>query len=78
MLLILYLFTILGLIILKLYSIRVQCYFFKDKGEESNSVLVLMIRKYGYIKITCVKDDCIRTIDDINDEVVEKIKEIIK
>ena len=25
-----------------------------------------------------IKDDCIRTIDDINDEVVEKIKDIIK
>lgn len=53
----LYLFTILGLIILKLYPIRVQCYFFKDKGEESNSVLVLMIRKYGYIKIGIKKAD---------------------
>lgn len=57
MLLILYLFTILGLIILKLYSIRGQCCFFKDKGEESNSVLVLMIRKYGYIIIGIKKAD---------------------
>lgn len=57
MLLILYLFTILGLIILKLYPIRGQCYFFKDKGEESNSVLVLMIRKYGYIIIGIKKAD---------------------
>lgn len=53
----LYLFTILGSIILKLYSIRGQCCFFKDKGEESNSVLVLMIRKYGYIIIGIKKAD---------------------
>ena len=45
------------LIILKLYSIRGQCCFFKDKGEESNSVLVLMIRKYGYIIIGIKKAD---------------------
>lgn len=48
---------ILGLIILKLHSIRGQCCFFKDKGEESNSVLVLMIRKYGYIIIGIKKAD---------------------
>lgn len=48
---------ILGLIILKFYSIRGQCCFFKDKGEESNSVLVLMIRKYGYIIIGIKKAD---------------------
>lgn len=37
-----------------------------------------LTEKYGYKKITCVKDDIIRTIDDINDEVVETLKEIIK
>ena len=34
--------------------------------------------KYGYIKIDCVKDDVIRTIDDINDEVMDRFEEIIK
>lgn len=36
-----------------------------------------LTEKYGYKKVNCVKDDVIRTIDDINKEVVEKIKEII-
>ena len=46
--------------------------------EQAEKAYLELTEKYGYIKITCVKDDCIRTIDDINDEVVEKIKEIIK
>ena len=31
---------------------------------------------YGFIKIDCVKDDAIRAIDDINDELEKKVKEI--
>lgn len=46
--------------------------------EQAEKAYLELTEKYGYIKITCVKDDCIRTIDVINDEVVEKIKEIIK
>lgn len=46
--------------------------------EQAEKAYLELTEKYGYIKITCVKDDCIRTIDDINDEVVEKVKEIIK
>ena len=37
-----------------------------------------LTEKYGYIKIDCVKDDVIRTIDDINDEVMDRFEEIIK
>ena len=37
-----------------------------------------LTEKYGYIKIDCVKDDVIRTIDDINDEVMERFEELIK
>ena len=46
--------------------------------EQAEKAYLELTEKYGYIKVTCVKDDCIRTIDDINDEVVEKIKDIIK
>ena len=42
--------------------------------EQAEKAYLELTEKYGYIKITCVKDDCIRTIDDINDEVVEKNK----
>ena len=34
--------------------------------------------KYNYIKVDCVKNDVIRTIDDISNEVVSRIEEIIK
>ena len=37
-----------------------------------------LTEKYGYIKIDCVKDDVIRTIDDINDEVMTRFEELIK
>ena len=37
-----------------------------------------LTEKYGYIKIDCVKDDVIRTIDDISDEVMARFEEIIK
>ena len=40
--------------------------------EQAEKAYLELTEKYGYIKVTCVKDDCIRTIDDINDEVVEK------
>ncbi len=46
--------------------------------KEAEAAYLELTEKYGYKKITCVKDDIIRTIDDINDEVVEKIKEVIK
>lgn len=37
-----------------------------------------LTEKYNYIKVDCVKDNLIRTIDDINEEVVERVEEIIK
>ena len=37
-----------------------------------------LTEKYGYIKIDCVKDDVIRTIDDISDEVMARFEEVIK
>ncbi len=46
--------------------------------KQAEAAYLELTDKYGYKKITCVKNDVIRTIDDINDEVVEKIKEIIK
>lgn len=46
--------------------------------KQAETAYLELTEKYGYKKITCVKDDIIRTIDDINDEVVETLKEIIK
>lgn len=46
--------------------------------KQAETAYLELTEKYGYKKITCVKDDIIRTIDDINDEVVKTIKEIIK
>ncbi len=46
--------------------------------EQAENAYLELTQKYGYIKVNCVKDDVIRTIDDINEEVVEKIKEIIE
>ncbi len=37
-----------------------------------------LTEKYNYIKIDCVKNDVIRTINDINDEVMKVFEEIIK
>ena len=48
------------------------------KKNRAETAYLELTKKYGYQKITCVKDDVIRTIDDINDEVVARIEEIIK
>lgn len=45
--------------------------------EQAEKAYLELTEKYNYLKVTCVKDDMIRTIDDINDEVIEKIKEVI-
>ena len=37
-----------------------------------------LTEKYNYIKIDCVKNDVIRTINEINDEVMKVFEEIIK
>ena len=46
--------------------------------KQAETAYLELTEKYGYQQITCVKDDVIRTIDDINDEVVARIEEIIK
>lgn len=46
--------------------------------KQAETAYLELTEKYGYQKITCVKDDVIRTIDDISDEVVARIEEIIK
>ena len=45
--------------------------------EQAENAYLELTKKYGYKKVNCVKDDIIRTIDDIHEEVVERIKEII-
>ena len=50
----------------------------KSHLKQAEIAYLELTEKYGYIKITCVKDDIIRTIDDISNEVVLKIKEVIK
>lgn len=50
----------------------------KEHLERAEKAYLELTEKYGYIKIDCVKDDVIRTIDDISDEVIERFEEIIK
>ena len=50
----------------------------KDHLERAEQAYLELTEKYGYIKIDCVKDDVIRTIDDISDEVIERFEELIK
>lgn len=45
--------------------------------EQAEKAYLELTDKYGYIKVDCVKDDVIRTIDDISSEVVERLEEII-
>ena len=46
--------------------------------EQAEKAYIELTEKYNYIKVDCVKDDVIRTIDDISSEVVNKIEDIIK
>lgn len=50
----------------------------KTHLERAERAYLELTEKYNYIKIDCVKDDVIRTIDDINKEVMERFMEIIK
>ena len=50
----------------------------KDHLKRAEDAYLELTEKYGYIKIDCVKDDVIRTIDDINDEFERKFEELIK
>ncbi len=49
----------------------------KEHLKQAESAYLELTEIYNYIKIDCVKDDVIRTIDDINKEVVEKIEGVI-
>ena len=49
----------------------------KEHLKQAEAAYLELTEIYNYIKIDCVKDDVIRTIDDINDEVVEKIEGVI-
>lgn len=49
----------------------------REHLEQAEKAYLELTEKYGYIKIDCVKNDVIRTIDDINDEVMAKFEEII-
>ena len=50
----------------------------KEHLKQAESAYLELTEIYNYIKIDCVKDDVIRTIDDINDEVMARFEEIIK
>ena len=49
----------------------------KEHLKQAENAYLELTEIYNYIKIDCVKDDVIRTIDDINREVVEKIEGVI-
>lgn len=50
----------------------------KNHLENAERAYLELTEKYNYIKVNCVKEDVIRTIDDISSEVIGKIEEIIK
>lgn len=45
---------------------------------ESYENAVYAAKKFGWEHIMCVKDDAVRTIEDIHEEVYAKVKEVIK
>ena len=45
---------------------------------QAQNAYLELTKMYNYIKIDCVKDDIIRTIDDINNDVTKTIEELIK
>lgn len=51
----------------------------KDKKhlEQAEKAYLELTEKYSYIKVNCVNNDVIRTIEDISCEVIEKIEGII-
>ena len=49
----------------------------KEHLKQAERAYLELTEIYNYIKIDCVKNDVIRTIDDINKEVVEKIEGVI-
>lgn len=49
-----------------------------DRLKQAQNAYLELTEMYNYIKIDCVKDDIIRTIDDINNDVTKTIEELIK
>ena len=49
----------------------------KTHLEQAEAAYLELTEKYNYIKVDCVKDDMIRTIDDISHEVTERLEEVI-
>lgn len=49
----------------------------REHLEQAENAYLELTEKYNYIKVNCVKNDVIRTIDDINDEVYKVVKEVI-
>lgn len=49
----------------------------KSHLEQAEAAYLELTEKYGFIKVNCVKDDVIRTIDDISSEVTERLEEVI-
>lgn len=45
--------------------------------QNAEQAYLELTKLYDFIKIDCVKDGAIRTIDDINEEVLERVKNII-
>ena len=45
---------------------------------QAQNAYLELTKMYNYIKIDCVKDDIIRTIDDINNDITKTIEELIK
>ena len=50
----------------------------KEHLKQAQNAYLELTEMYNYIKIDCVKDDIIRTIDDINNDVTKTIEELIK
>lgn len=50
----------------------------KEHLKQAENAYLELTEIYNYIKIDCVKDDVIRTIDDISDEVMTRFEELIK
>ena len=46
--------------------------------KDAELVYSLMTERYGYEIVNCIKDDKIRTIEDIHDEIYSMIKEYVK
>lgn len=48
-----------------------------DNQVNSIKTYLELEEKYDFIRIDCVRDECIRSREDINDEIYEKVRELI-